>query len=116
VLPSFTEGLPIVALEAYASGVPVVATAVGGNPEVVADGVDGYLVPAGDPAALARRILDVLADDDGRRRMGERGRQRIVEHFSVSSQEAAYRQVFDELLGSQTSRPVERRAPDSVGT
>ena len=60
VLPSFTEGLPTVVLESYAAGVPVVATAVGGTPEAVADGVDGYLVPPGDPAALARRILDVL--------------------------------------------------------
>ena len=58
VLPSFTEGLPTVVLESYAAGVPVVATAVGGTPEAVADGVDGYLVPPGDPTALARRILE----------------------------------------------------------
>ena len=53
VLPSFTEGLPTVVLESCAAGVPVVATAGGGTPEAVADGVDGYLVPPGDPAALA---------------------------------------------------------------
>ena len=73
VLPSFTEGLPTVVLESYAAGVPVVATAVGGTPEAVADGVDGYLVPPGDPAALARRILDVLESVDRRRDMGHAG-------------------------------------------
>mgnify|MGYP005813944521 CR=1 FL=1 len=97
VLPSFTEGLPVVALEAYASGVPVVATAVGGNPEVVADGVDGYLAPPGDPGTLAGRILDALADEGRRRDMGQRGRRRILEHFTVRSQEVAYRTLFEEL-------------------
>ena len=73
VLPSFTEGLPTVVLESYAAGVPVVATAVGGTPEAVADGVDGYLVPPGDPIALARRILDLLKSEDERIAMGQRG-------------------------------------------
>ncbi len=66
VLPSYTEGLPTVVLESYAAGVPVVATAVGGTPEAVADGVDGYLVPPGDPVALAGRIRDVLGADEER--------------------------------------------------
>ena len=57
-LPSYTEGLPNVVLEAFASGVPVVATAVGGTPELVEDKVSGYLVPPGDADALAARILD----------------------------------------------------------
>ena len=61
VLPSYTEGLPTVILEAFAAGVPVVATAVGGTPEAVEDAVNGYLVPPGDPPALAQRILDARA-------------------------------------------------------
>jgi len=60
VLPSFTEGLPNVALEALAARVPVVATAVGGTPEVVRQGIDGYLVPPGDPGAMAGRIVHLL--------------------------------------------------------
>src|SRR5437660_11632373 len=76
VLPSYTEGLPNVVLEASAAGVPVVATAVGGTPEVVEDGVTGYLVPPGDPEALAGRVRDVLAMPDGGRTLGQRGRQR----------------------------------------
>lgn len=86
VLPSFTEGLPTVVLESYAAGIPVVATAVGGTPEAVADGVDGYLVPPGDPSTLARRIGDLLADDDRRRAMGRLGRQRIRDEFSFDAQ------------------------------
>ena len=62
VLPSFTEGLPNVALEAAAAGVPVVATAVGGTPEVVADGVTGLLVPPGQPRAMARAVSTLLGD------------------------------------------------------
>jgi glycosyltransferase involved in cell wall biosynthesis len=64
VLPSRTEGLPVSIVEAFARGVPVVATAVGGTPELVADGVNGRLVPAGDAAALAD-VLDALAADPG---------------------------------------------------
>ena len=86
MLPSFTEGLPTVVLESYAAGVPVVATAVGGTPEAVADGVDGYLVPPGDPTALARRILDVLKSEDERRAMGQRGRERIRAEFTFDVQ------------------------------
>jgi glycosyltransferase involved in cell wall biosynthesis len=97
VLPSFTEGLPNVTLEALAAGVPVVATAVGGNPEVVEDGRCGYLVPPGDPAALAERILDALHPEDRRRRFGEHGRERVREQFGFTAQAAAYQQLFAEL-------------------
>ena len=86
VLPSFTEGLPTVVLESYAAGIPVVATAVGGTPEAVADGVDGYLVPPGDPAALARRILDGLGSGEERKAMGLRGRARVRAEFTFDAQ------------------------------
>ncbi|MEN6450798.1 MAG: glycosyltransferase family 4 protein [Thermoguttaceae bacterium] len=97
VLPSLTEGLPNVALEALAAGVPVVATDVGGTGEVVEHGVDGYLVPPANPQALARRIAELLSNDRLRRRMGARGQRRMRAHFSFAAQAAQYRRLFAEL-------------------
>lgn len=95
---SMTEGLPNVVLEACAAGVPVVATDVGGTREVVAEGVNGHLVPAGDPRAMAAQVLELL-DDPGRRRdMGDRGRELIRSEFSFAQQSARYEALFDELL------------------
>jgi glycosyltransferase involved in cell wall biosynthesis len=98
VLPSFTEGLPNVALEASAAGVPVVATAVGGTPEAVTDGETGLLVPPGEPGTLAARVADLLGDVMSRRLMGEAGRAFVRERFSFATQAAAYRQLFAKLL------------------
>jgi glycosyltransferase involved in cell wall biosynthesis len=103
VLPSYTEGLPNVVLESFAAGVPVVATAVGGTPEVIADGVTGFLVPPGDAVALARRIRDALADDTARRSMGQAARQYVARCFSFDVQSARYTQLFDELADGQRS-------------
>jgi glycosyltransferase involved in cell wall biosynthesis len=94
---SYTEGLPVIVLEAMAAAVPVVATAVGGTPEVIEDGVEGYLVQAGDPAALADRILRVLRSGVGRK-MGSRGQQRVREQFTFAAQASQYQQLFDRLL------------------
>jgi glycosyltransferase involved in cell wall biosynthesis len=107
VLSSHTEGLPVAVLEAQAAGVPVVATAVGGTPEVVEDGVNGYLVPPGDPAALAARIADALADEGRRREMGRRGRERVREQFTFAVQAAAYQRLFGRIAGrSGQQRPA----------
>jgi len=106
VLPSFTEGLPNVVLEALAAAVPVVATAVGGTPEVLDDGVSGHLVPPRDPGRLADRIGDLLADDARRRQMGTCGRERVAEDFSFAAQARAYRQLFHRLIPSKV-RPIE---------
>lgn len=97
VLSSWTEGLPVVVLEAMAAGLPVVATAVGGTPEVIEEGLQGYLVPAGDAAALARRIGDLLTQESVRRAMGERARQRITERFTFATQAVLYQQMFQGL-------------------
>lgn len=117
VLPSFTEGLPTVVLESYAAGVPVVATAVGGTPEAVADGVDGYLVPPGDSAALARRILDVLELGDERKAMGRRGRERIRAEFTFDSQARRFQAVCEGLASDHRSEvAVDDLTPDAETT
>jgi len=100
-VPSFTEGLPNVVLEAFAAGVPVVATAVGGTPEIVDDDVSGYLVPPGDPNSLAKRITQLLDSKGQARTMGERGRQRVLRDFTFETQTAAYRQLFDSIFSGQ---------------
>jgi glycosyltransferase involved in cell wall biosynthesis len=100
VLASHTEGLPVFVLEALAAGVPVVATAVGGTPEVVDDGISGFLVPPADPAALAARIADALADDGRRRAMGRCGRRRVGDEFSFAAQAGAYGELFERLAGA----------------
>lgn len=117
VLPSFTEGLPNVVLESYAAGVPVVATAVGGTPEAVADGVDGHLVPPGDPPALARRILDLLGDEGRRREMGRLGRDRIRAEFTFEAQARHFIRVCEDLLSARPrATTAGDPAPDSRAT
>lgn len=96
-LPSFTEGLPNVALEASAAGVPVVATAVGGTPEVVADGETGFLVPAGRPDRLRDRLAQLLSDHALRAALGGAGRTRMRAEFTFEAQAAAYLSLFARL-------------------
>lgn len=95
VLPSDSEGLSMTLLEAMAQRLPVVATSVGGNPEVVLDGVTGHLVPRRDPERLAATLVSLLRDPGARERMGAAGRQRVEEHFSRTSMVAAYRQLYE---------------------
>ncbi len=114
VLPSFTEGLPNVVLEAFAARVPVVATAVGGTPEVVEDGVNGYLVPPGDAGALADRIGKLIGDPNGRRTMGALGRQRIDTEFSFARQAEEYEQVLGRVL-SKTNGELKPGAAANCG-
>ncbi|KMQ52620.1 glycosyl transferase family 1 [Chitinispirillum alkaliphilum] len=99
VLSSRTEGCPIVILEAMAAGVPVVATRVGGNPELVEDGRTGFLVPHSDPAAMAEAILKLTADSGKASRMGKEGRKVAFTKFHPSkfsdSLEVLYRDLYD---------------------
>lgn len=97
-LPSYTEGLPVVLLEGFAAGVPAVATAVGGTPEVIDEGQTGFLVAPGNPQALADRILDALADDARLHAMGERARQRVRAHFTFAAQARQYVELFERLV------------------
>lgn len=98
VLPSFTEGLPVVLLEAFAAGVPAVATAVGGTPEVVDDGVNGLLVPPGAVAALREAIEEMLRDEPRRRAMGEHGQKKVREKFTFAALSQAYQKLLREVV------------------
>jgi glycosyltransferase involved in cell wall biosynthesis len=99
VNPSLTEGLPNVVLEAQSLEVPVVATQVGGVAEIIESGRTGWLVPAGDSAALAAAIRHALADPERARRMAATGRARIAEHFSFAVQAERLMAVYDDALG-----------------
>jgi glycosyltransferase involved in cell wall biosynthesis len=83
VLPSHWEGQPIAILEAMASGLPVVVTAVGANPDVVRDGVDGLVVPSHDPAALADALALLVRDTAERVRMGASARERAEKGYDL---------------------------------
>jgi glycosyltransferase involved in cell wall biosynthesis len=83
VLPSGNEGTPVSVIEALAAGRPVVATRVGGTPDVVRDGTDGFLVELGDVESLAARLTELAADPEQRSRMGATGRQHVRERYSV---------------------------------
>jgi glycosyltransferase involved in cell wall biosynthesis len=81
-LTSDNEGLPVAVIEAMASGRPVVATRVGGVPELVEEGVTGYMVPPGNPELLAKTLLTALKDMDRLREMGREGQKRVLEQYS----------------------------------
>src|SRR5258708_37161295 len=108
--PLLPEGLPNVVLEAFAAAVPVVATAVGGTPEVVEDDVNGRLVPPGDADILADAILDVLSSEARRQSMGNHARERVRDAFSFVTQARAYEQMFATLVPSRARIPVQREA------
>jgi glycosyltransferase involved in cell wall biosynthesis len=101
VIPSDTEGQPSVAIEAGLSGLPVVATRVGGLAEVVQDGGSGFLVPPGDHSALAESIRAALSR---RSEMGAAGRRHCLAHFDLGQVADAWLQLLDSNL-SGSSRP-----------
>jgi glycosyltransferase involved in cell wall biosynthesis len=97
-LTSFSEGLSITLLESMRFGIPVVATRVGGNPEVVVEGVTGYLVPPGDVSAFSSRTIKVLLDRDLRKRMGEEAQSRVERHFLLRDVASRYLEIYERML------------------
>ncbi len=101
LLPSEAESFGMAALEAMASEVPVIASRAGGLPEVVEDGVSGYLLPAGDVDAMAARAIEILSDEDLARRMGAAGRARAIEKFDVKNIVPQYREVYERVIAGE---------------
>jgi glycosyltransferase involved in cell wall biosynthesis len=97
VLPSYTEGLPNVALEASAAGVPIVATAVGGIPEVVQHEETGILVPSGQPRKLAAALNRLLQSEELRKEMGVAGQRRMQAQFTFEAQARQYEMLFEKI-------------------
>jgi glycosyltransferase involved in cell wall biosynthesis len=98
VLPSIAEGMSNTVLEAMASGLPVIATQVGGNPEMVEDGVSGLLVPARDPGALTAALRSYLSDPHLRSLHGKASRERVFRDFSLARMNGAYDHLYRHLL------------------
>lgn len=97
-LSSVSEGIALTLLEAMAAALPVVATDVGGNREVVRDGETGLLVPASDPTAMADAMIALLEDPSRGEAMGRAGRARVVQEFSLDRTAAEYEALYDRLL------------------
>ena len=105
VLPSLAEGISNTVLEAMASGLPVVATRVGGNTELVEDGATGTLVTARDSRALADAIRAYVEDSALRARHGDAGRRRALEHFTIDNMADAYRALYTSVAPDSVSPP-----------
>ena len=95
--PSLTEGLSNVLLEAMACGLPVVATRIGGNMELVEHGVNGILINPGDPEGLSEAIITLLADPEQSRQMGREGRKRVDERYSLDKVAGEYLMLYRQL-------------------
>jgi sugar transferase (PEP-CTERM/EpsH1 system associated) len=100
VLPSLAEGISNTILEAMASGLPVVATRVGGNPELVEDGRTGLVVPAADVQAMALALIRMAQSTQQAAAMGRAGRQVVEQRFSLQAMVAAYQGVYDRQLAA----------------
>lgn len=108
VLPSFFEGLPLVAIECLAAGRPMVATAVDGTPEVVVNDKTGLTVPPGDPRALAGAIETMLRNSDFRACCARAGRQWVEQHFTLARQIRETEDLYFRLLEQRTGAQLYR--------
>jgi glycosyltransferase involved in cell wall biosynthesis len=102
VLPTLSEGLGVSVLEAMAMGKPVVASNVGGIPEIIEHGQNGYLVPPGDAAALASAIIYLIKNAHLRNTFGQKGRERVMTHFSAERMVQATAQLLERCARVKT--------------
>lgn len=101
VLPSKAEGLPNAVLEYLAAGLPTVASAVGGNAEIIRDGENGLLFPAENAGALAEKLLRILRDPEFARRLGQAGQEHVRQNFSFDRMIEQVDRMYTELLGAR---------------
>jgi len=102
VLPSLNEGIPNILMEAMAAGRAVVASSVSGTPELVVDGVTGFLVPPRDSDALVQKISCLMDSEPLRGKMGKEGRERILEKFTFERMLDEYELLFQEVVSECT--------------
>jgi glycosyltransferase involved in cell wall biosynthesis len=105
MLPSLTEGLPNVALEAFAARKPIIASAVGGTPEIVQDGISGFLTAPDDSAGMSESLLKLTENPELRQQMGEIGYRYITEHFDFEVQTKKYEELYDTIYHRRHPRP-----------
>jgi glycosyltransferase involved in cell wall biosynthesis len=105
VLATRHEGLPLSLLEAMGAGVACVATAVGGVPEIITDGLDGRLVPVADPGALADAITAMLREPEARHSLAAAGIERVRTGFSIDRAAVRVQQIYTEVLDAGPVRP-----------
>lgn len=101
ILPSYSEGLSCSIIEAMAAGLPILATAVGGNTELVQEGVNGYLVAPGSPEKLTKRIQDVMADAAARKHMGAKSLLRARVKYSLQAMMKQYVATYNQILAKK---------------
>jgi len=110
VLPSYWEGLPVSLIEALSAGKAIVASRVGGNPELVMDGTNGLLVPPGDAPALAQALLTLSGDPERVRRMGLASRQRFAAGgFAPAAVAAQHLDAYRRAIEVHAPQPVPAR-------
>jgi len=109
VLPSFAEGVPVVLMEAMASRIPVIASRVAGVEELVEDGVSGFVIPPGDVATLADRIIRLMEDPALSARMGLAGRRMVEREFDIAAEGAWLAEVFRNGGAAGRLRPESNR-------
>jgi len=109
ILPSFAEGLPVVLMEAMASRVPVITTRIAGVPELVEDGVHGFLIPPGDVDAIEHAIRELMGDPAQRASMGEAACGKVTAEFNIEYESAWLAGLFEAYV-SASERPAKRPA------
>jgi glycosyltransferase involved in cell wall biosynthesis len=111
VSSSMSEGISLTLLEAMAVGLPVVATAAGGTPEIIEDGTCGRTVPVGDTAALAQAMVEMCRRQSEWPAIGRAGRQRVAEHFEVRRMVAEYEELYARIASAKRTAPDSKLQP-----